>query len=201
MSPFAEVIHALLHEGSVHLRQPPRLAAEEQAAVSAVLEAAYRDARREVAGVPLDFAAATAVQAATFVAWSCWFLLHRGEPAREVEAALVGPQTAASAAEHLSADLLFRHLPVVHRRARAINPGDVLTVRLEEVLRRWPLSGVLADIDEPPLSPVDLGGHPGLLLLYAERLARQRRPAWVVDGPAREYIELVFAERNLPLGG
>src|SRR5438093_406611 len=74
------------------------------------------------------------------------------------------------------------------------------SVRLRQP-RRWPLSGVLADIDEPPLLPVDLGGHPGLLLLYAERLARQRRPAWVADGPAREYIELVFGERNLPLGG
>jgi hypothetical protein len=45
---------------------------------------------------------------------------------------------------------------------------------------------------------VDLGGHPGLLLLYAERLALRPRPAWALHGPAREYVELVFSEKGMP---
>jgi hypothetical protein len=44
-----------------------------------------------------------------------------------------------------------------------------------------------------------LGGHPGLLLLYAERLAEHLRPEWVPDGPARPYVELVFTQRGLPV--
>jgi hypothetical protein len=69
----------------------------------------------------------------------------------------------------------------------------VLTTRLEEVFRRWPLSGVLSDLDEGP-TRVDFAGHRGLCLLYAERLATNRRPGWVVEGEVREHIDLVFAE-------
>ena len=74
------------------------------------------------------------------------------------------------------------------------NHGDKLTALLEEVLRRWPLSGVLADIDEAPLTPLTFGGHPGLLMLYAERLAQHEKPAWIPSGAAMEYVELVYAD-------
>jgi hypothetical protein len=73
----------------------------------------------------------------------------------------------------------------------------VLTRCLAELLRRWPLTGVLADLEDGPLAPVELGGHPGLLLLYAERLAESPRPAWVPRGPALPFVEMVFAERGL----
>jgi hypothetical protein len=78
-----------------------------------------------------------------------------------------------------------------------LNPQDVLTTRLGELLRSWPLSGVLASIDDPPLTPIDFGGHHGLSLLYAERLAANPRPTWVVDGLVGEFIELVAHEHGI----
>jgi len=97
-------------------------------------------------------------------------------------------------AAHLSADLVLRFLPQVHRRARALDPADPLVMILERVLRQWPLSGVLADVLEGPVTPPDFGGHAGLLFLYAERLARHEKPAWLPTGPGREYAEVVWAE-------
>jgi MoxR-vWA-beta-propeller ternary system domain bpX4 len=107
---------------------------------------------------------------------------------------LVMPGPPQSPAQHLSADLLLRFLPPVYRRARALDPGDPLGGILEKVLRQWPLSGVLADIEAEPLTPTDFGGHPGLLFLYAERLARHERTAWFPTGPGREYVALAWAE-------
>ena len=57
----------------------------------------------------------------------------------------------------------------------------------------------LADLEDGPQMPVELGGHPGLLLLYAERLAEHPRPAWVPRGPALPYVEMGLAERGLRL--
>ncbi len=66
---------------------------------------------------------------------------------------------------------------------------DPLTLRLKDTLRRWPLSGVLANLDEPPFSPVELAGHPGLLLLYAERLVVRHLPAWLPGATGTAYVE------------
>src|SRR5262249_49689375 len=131
---------------------------------------------------------------------ACWFLVRRGAAPDEVERCLSLPPQPSSAAEHLSADLTFRFLAQVHGRARAICADDVLTRRLEELLRRWPLSGVLADLGGAPLVPVEFD-PPGLCLLYAERLAERSRPGWMLDGAGREHVELVFAERGLTVGG
>ena len=46
--------------------------------------------------------------------------------------------------------------------------------------------------EDGPLAPPDLGGHPGLMLLYAERLARNEKPAWFPAGKPFEYVEWVF---------
>jgi hypothetical protein len=70
--------------------------------------------------------------------------------------------------------------------------NDALPVALEHTLRQWPLSGVLADIVEPPLTPVEFGGHAGLHFLYAERLAEHERPGWFPAGQGMQYVELVW---------
>jgi hypothetical protein len=197
MAAFTDLVRRLLDEGGICLREPPRLDPGERDAVLALLASAFEDHRLDAAGPAIPFAPECALRAVEFLAWSCWFLLHRGEPPEAVERSLPILPPPRAAAEHLSADLLFRFLPQVHRRARAVNPQDPLALRLEETLRRWPLSGVLADIDAPPLGDVELAGHPGLLLLYAERLAGRPRPAWAAEGAVREYVELVFAERGL----
>ena len=64
---------------------------------------------------------------------------------------------------------------------------------MADVLRRWPLSGVLSDVVEAPIGPLEFGGHPGLMLLYAERLGDNDRPALATErsSPAWEYYELV----------
>ena len=199
MAAFTDLVRQLLDEGSIRLREPPRLPPGERDSVLALLAAAFEDHRLDVAGPPIPFSPDRALQAVELLAWSCWFLLHRGEPTQAVERGLPIPPPPRSASEHLSADLAFRFLPQVHRRARAVNPQDALTLRLEEVLRRWPLSGVLADLDAPPLIDVELDGHRGLLLLYAERLADRPRPSWAPEGPVRDFVELVFAERGVPV--
>jgi hypothetical protein len=104
------------------------------------------------------------------------------------------PLTPTTPAQHLSADLIFRFLPALQRRAQALLTTDVLPEALAKVLRLWPLSGVLSDLADGPLSPTDFGGHPGLALLYAERLARHERPAWFPTGSSLAYVELVWQE-------
>src|SRR5262249_40436614 len=128
--------------------------------------------------------------------WACWFLVHHGEPPEVLEKALTMPTAPTTAAQHLSADLVLRFLAQVHRRAKAVDAADVLHGLLARLLRQWPLSGVLGDVEEGPSARVELDGHPGLLLLYAERLADHYKPAWVpADGPAREYVEMIRAEK------
>jgi hypothetical protein len=197
MTAFTDLVRRLLDEGSVRLRQLPRLAAGERDSVGALLADAFVPYRLDVAGPAIAFAPEIALQAVEWLALSCWFLLHRGEPDEEVSRCLTTLPAPQSAGEHLSADLVFRFLPQIHRRAHAVNPKDPLTLRLEEMLRRFPLSGVLADIDEPPLADVELAGHPGLLLLYAERLAHHPRSAWMPGELGRPCVELVFSERHL----
>jgi hypothetical protein len=198
MPAIANFVRVLLEQGSARLCEPPHIDPAERDAVLVPLRETLHDHLLDIAGPPLAFVPAVALRAVEWTAWACWFLVHRGEPGHVVEKALPIFAPGNDAAEHATADVVLRLLPQVHRRARAASPRDPLTVRLEELLRRWPLSGVLADLDEPPLTPVELGGHPGLLLLYAERLAQRPRPAWRVEGPVRDYIDLVFSERGMP---
>jgi hypothetical protein len=149
--------------------------------------------RLSVAGPPIDFDDKTALAASELVQQACWFLVSRDQPAEQLAKRLTLPGPPRSPAQHLSADLVLRFLPQVQRRAHALDPADPLALLLATVLRQWPLTGVLADVDEGPLTGLDFG-HPGLLLLYAERLARKEKPAWVPDGPGLEYVELVWRE-------
>src|SRR5439155_1522911 len=131
----------LFSEGDVEFRTPPetRFLTETgllraDPASAAILRSAFADCVREVAGPPLPLHLETAFAAAELVRHACWFLVSRGEPPEQVELQLPKPR---DAADHLSADLLLRYLPTVERRARALDPADVLSRRLAEVLRIW----------------------------------------------------------------
>jgi hypothetical protein len=187
------LLQRLFDDGTVVLRERPCLDAGERREAVALLGRAHRCYCLDVAGPPVAFDSDTALAAAELVACACWFLVNHAEPPAELETRLVMPAPPATAAQHLSADLVLRFLPQVHRRARALAPDDRLAALLAGVLRQWPLSGVLSDMEEGPLTPPAFGGHPGLLLLYAERLARNEKPAWVPAGWGREYLELVLA--------
>ena len=196
MSHLADFLHDLLHQGTITFGQPTDFAPDHRPESVRVLREAYEFYRLEVAGPLIDFDAAAALAAGDLVRQAAWYLLNRDGPEADVERALRPGQPPVRAAHHLSADLVLRFLPTIHRRARLLAPGDRLADLLADVLRRWPLSGVLSDVDEEPLTPLDFDGHPGLLLLYAERLGRKLKPAWVPSqGLVREYVELILGDR------
>jgi hypothetical protein len=155
----------------------------------------FDDFQLELAGPRIGFDPAIALAAAGLVHNASWFLLSRGEPQAVLEQLLVLPGPPRSPSEHLSADLLLRFLPQIHRRAKANNPADRLSTLLAEVLRVWPLSGVLADLENGPITALDFGGHPGLQMLYAERFSRHEKLAWAPPlGRGLEFVELVYDE-------
>lgn len=181
----------LLHDGKVAFRAPP--APEPVAAeVRQLLEEAYATYRLQVAGDLLPFVAEPALAAAEVVRQSCWFLLSHDEEVVELNRRLRLPPPRGPA-DHLSADMLLRYLPQVHQRARTRAADDPLRHRLVEILRHWPLSGVLADLVDPPLTPPEFG-HSGLQMLYAERLAKYPKPGWLPAGAGLQQVELACHE-------
>lgn len=191
MVSFADWLDTVLTAGESVQDGPPD-PRRERPAVFSRLRVAFDRHALDVAGPRLPFEPVTAFAAAELLAVACWRQASGDDaiPLPSLEPA--GPAT------HLSADLTLRLLPGVYRRAVA-SDGPV-AVELETVLRRWPLTGVLADLDGGPTSPPEFGGHRGLQLLYAERLLLAPRAGWVPPaGPAREVAERVFAGRNRPL--
>jgi hypothetical protein len=201
MSPLAEFLQPLFDEGRVVLRARPVRGDERPPDARELLATAFATHRLSVAGPRIAWDAGTGLAAAHLVANACWFLASHQEPPEELHRCLKMPGPPTTPAQHLSADLLLRYLPQVHRRARVAAPADPLALLTAEVLRQWPLSGVLADLPDGPTTPPTFAGHPGLLLVYAERLADHANPAWApADGPGQEYVELVGAatERRRP---
>jgi hypothetical protein len=204
MAGIAAFVQELLTTGRVVSRQRPGApTARERTEAARFLASVHADLRLEVAGPLIDFDEPAALTALERTWWASWFLVNRSEPAGEVERALSLPPPPRSAAQHLSADLTLRFLAGLHGRARASSPDDVLTRQLDLYLRAWPLSGVLADLGEPPSTAPEFD-HPGLQLLYAERLAQRLRPAWIPSPSpegtfpsTRDRVELVLHERGL----
>ncbi len=194
MESFEEFLSSLLREGRIVFRRSPDRGPGASEGAVGLLKRAYDDDRRNVAGPAIPFDAAVACEAGQLVWFACWALVNRGDRVEELAHRLTMRRSPSRASDHASADLLFRYLPQVHRRARAIDPSDPLAAMLGGVLRQWPLSGVLSDLDDGPATPPDLAGHPGLMLLYAERFAGRPRPAWQPRGRAREMVELVLQE-------
>lgn len=191
VTPFQEFLTALFDEGKIVFRAPPR--DRLTTAAAGILVEAFGSHGLAVAGPPIPFELQIAGAAAELLRQAAWALVNHNERMAELAKRLKMPFVPTSPSHHLSADLTLRYLPQVLRRARGLDPSDPLVVQLENELRQWPLSGVLADIGLPPLGPLDFGGHPGLLLLYAERLASNDRPAWRPTPPGEgwDYYELV----------
>ena len=175
----------------------PSAARSDFAASSGVPFRRVQDPQPAVAGPPITFDSETAAAAAEFLRQSSWALVNHDERMGDLEKRLNMPGPPRTPSQHLSADLTLRYLPQVLRRRCGLNPDDPLVERVATLLRYWPFSGVLSDVVEAPIEPVDLGSHPGLLLLYAERLIKNDRPSW---RPQRstltwEYYQLVSEER------
>lgn len=154
----------------------------------------FRDHALAVAGSALPFSEDIAIRAAWLVERSAWYLVGQVGTPDELERDLAFSPMPREPAEHLSADLFLQYLPVVYHRARFHDRNERLAAILATILRRWPLSGVLAALPEGPIVDLDLGGHAGLLLLYAERLAENFKEAWIPRGVGAPYLELVWRE-------
>ncbi|MCE9560701.1 MAG: hypothetical protein K8U57_01475 [Planctomycetes bacterium] len=194
MPTFQDWLKRLLTHGESVQDTPPSPITG-SAAEESLLRAAFITHSLDIAGPALTFDAAAACGAAKVLAQACWFLV--GGTDERVTLSLTSEQ---SPAAHLSADVTLRFLRAVYRRARFREPDGELTRQLDALLRAWPLSGVLADLDGSPTTTPEFGNHPGLQLLYAERLAGTGRAGWVpVSGSAREYAERVHQELGKPL--
>jgi hypothetical protein len=202
MAAFEEFLSQLLDHGKVVFgsAKPPqdRPTARDVAA----LADAFATHALSLAGPPIAFDPRAACEAAELVRQASWALVSREERLADLKRRLRMTTAPSRPAQHLSADLLLRYVPQILRRARGLDPTDPLIQILADLLRRWPLSGVLSDVEDGPLVALDFGQHPGLLLLYAERLAANDRPAWrpAPSSPASGYYDLVVAERSPPRG-
>jgi len=191
MIDFEEFLTRLFREGEVVFASRPEPEDEPSAVADRLLASAYEAYRLDVAGPAIPFCVEIARQAGELVRQACWAMVNRADRVEELTPRLTMTRPPRTPSDHLSADLLLRYLPRVYRRARGARPGDPLVGLLADLLRRWPLSGVLAGLDDPPLTALELGGHPGLLLLYGERFLAHGRPSWEPDGLGRESLELV----------
>jgi hypothetical protein len=199
MGKFVAFLQSLLETGEVILSERPQPGPRERGPAGEYLAKSYRGFRLEVAGPLVDFDAEAALAAGEFVWRACWFLLDRTEPPEVLKRELALPPAPVTPAQHLSADVVLRYLPQVYQRARAFAPDDPLTNLLARALRQAPLSGVLADVAEGPLAPLDFDRHYGLQLLYAERLAGHQKLAWLPqEGRTLELLEWIRADRRKP---
>jgi hypothetical protein len=193
MPAFQEFLAQLLDQGRIVFRsaKAPRGHLAERDV--AVLAAAFETHALSVAGPPIAFDPATACAAAELVRQSSWALVNRDERLGDLKRRIQMSGPPRTSSQHLSADLLLRYVPQILNRARGLDPADPLIGLLGEILRCWPLSGVLSDVEDGPRVPLEFGEHPGLLLLYAERLAVHDRPAWRPEPSSRawEYFELI----------
>ena len=201
MADLCNFIEHLITEGKIRYAERPLTSREPEPAAVALLDKAFVSHRLQVAGPLIDFDAAVAVGAAELVRQAAWFLVSHEEPEAELEKHIRMPGPPSTAAQHLSADLMLRYLPQLHRRAVALSADDLLARKLATILREWPLSGVLSDIEEKPTGSLQFDDHPGLCMLYAERLARHEKPAWMPDGPAMEYVHWMRDEMGVARSG
>lgn len=193
MPTFETFLSNLFAEGRIELGSSCDPYEQPTDTALAILHRAYNTYALELAGPAPAFDARLAARAAMVVRAAAWALVDRRADDDWISEHVRLDASARTPSEHASTDLALRYLPDLHRRACAIALDDPLTVALETLLRRYPLSGVLADLDDPPLAPLDFGGNLGLLMLYAERWMRRTKPAWAIPdtGPAAEIAALV----------
>lgn len=194
--PLLAFLRPLLEDGRVVLSPatrgpgPPR-----SAAVTELLAYVARMESLDLAGPPIGFDAEVALGAAEVLRRACWAVFDRSAPFEAIEPQLRMPHPPGTPEHHFAADLLFRYLPQLHRRIRAMTPDDPLADWLTGLLAEWPLSGVIGGFEPGPRRPPDLGEHRGLWELYAERYLAHEHPAWMPPAAGQPYLELARSAR------
>lgn len=195
MTSILDLTQALLYEGHLVLESRPSFTIStpvQTAEIQTLLREAFESFLLTIIGPPLEYRPKVGLEALRIVSEACWFLVSTDEDPAELTEALTPSWKLADASAILSADLLFRYLPAVHRRARAKSADDVLTKALESLLLTHPLSGLLSDIREAPSGDLGFAGHLGLMTLYAERFTRHPKPNWKpTEGELAEVVEWV----------
>src|SRR5262245_37774594 len=148
MPPFPDWLSQVLASGASVQEDPPELSPAARRAVIEQLRTAFEAHALDVAGAPIPFEPDAAVAAAVLLARACGCLLGDDDTRPNLRL-----DAKPSPAAHLSADVTLRCLPAVYRRARLRDPEGELTREVAGVLRAWPLSGVLADLADPPTTP------------------------------------------------
>ncbi|SIO62471.1 hypothetical protein SAMN05444166_7056 [Singulisphaera sp. GP187] len=194
MNWLEELLPLLLYEGRLVFRQSPYSDASSPEA-GRLLHAAFDAYRLDIAGPLIEFDAGTALEAGSLVIRASWALVNHDVPNTEIARWVAMSHRPTTPAHHLSADLVFRFLPQIRKRALAHSATDPLAERIEAVLRQWPLSGVVADLEIGPDRPPEFGGHFGLMQLYAERWANHQNPSWQPDDSLNEHVDLVLTDR------
>ncbi len=194
MPAFADWLVCVLNTGESVQAEPPNPSPMRE--VTELLRNEFRLRAQDLAGPSIAYDAEIAFQAAATLSEACWQLVSPEPDAQMPQDRLTIPR---SPSAHLSADVTLRFLPAVYRRSKPRGDDDPLAKWTAEVLRRWPLSGVLGNLPMGP-SSLDFGGHLGLALLYAERLVENPMAAWVpTDRVNREQVERVFHQRGKPI--
>ena len=192
MGTITQWLTGVLTEGHSTQAAAPTLDAAERPAVERLLRDGYATLQREVAGPPVAFDMALALRCLQVLAEACWHLTALPPESPLPSHDLGEPQ---DVSDHLTGDLLLRYLVSVRKRAGLRGPADPLGEWCEGILRAWPLSGVSMGCRAGPTTTLTFDAHPGLMLLYAERLAARPEPAWVPPpGLPTEYVERAFAE-------
>ncbi|MHC4841501.1 MAG: hypothetical protein ACYTDT_11225 [Planctomycetota bacterium] len=181
-------LEQLLTNGEIVFKRPPSAPPQRDLESQRILEQTFKRYVLDLPGAPPRLDIKIAHRAANVVRWASWLTLSHDEEEDELQRLLLFEGTPRSAAQHFSADMCLRFLPRVHKRLRAGKPDDPVVGILEDILRRWPLSGVLCDIADPPVA---LTLHSDAAMqLYAERFMRNPKDNWKPDGKAAEFLEL-----------
>ena len=146
MTSFHEFLNQLLNEGRVVFRSTKAPHDRPRPQDIALLEKAYLAHRLSVAGPDIPFDPAVAFSAAELIRQASWALVNHDDRISHLKKCLTMPIEPVTPAHHLSADLTLRYLPQIFNRARVLDPCDPFIDLLTELLRRWPLSGVLSDV-------------------------------------------------------
>lgn len=168
----------LFREGTIAFDRAPEPAVAPSRGVDEILRSSFETHRLSIAGPPIAFDRDSARRAADFLRHACLGFVLQEEMPTEAFARLGTENLSDQSEAHLSVDLTYRYLPIVYRRSAAIGRYDVLRRQIALELRKWPFSGVLANLLDPPLGSLEFGGHQGLAIAYAERFIEHHNEAW-----------------------
>ena len=183
MATLGDFLLTLFEEGRIVLKGRPEPSEADRPAALRVLEAAFDLHRLDIAGPPISFDARSALAAADLVRRAGWFLVNRSESVRG-DGAVVADATPSNHGERAPLGRRLVPVPPTGLPAGPIGRAWGLAGEFPGRLApsAWPLSGVLSDLEEGPKDVGDLGGHPGLWMLYAERLAGRREAGLDAEG-------------------